>query len=151
MTTKQSQKIYLKDYTKPDFEVESVVLNFDLHEDFCRVVATSKFKAVNPGKPLHLEGVDLELLSLSLNGEALSPSQYTKTDDSLEIAKVPAIFELKIETKIFPQKNTSLEGLYRSNETCCTQCEAQGFRKITYFMDRPDVMTKYAVTIEADK
>lgn len=151
MTTKQSQKIYLKDYTKPDFEVESVGLNFDLHEDFCRVVATSKIKTVNPGKPLHLDGVDLELISVAINGTALTSSQYTLTPESLEIASVPASFELQIETKIFPQKNTSLEGLYRSSDTFCTQCEAQGFRKITYFMDRPDVMTKYAVTIEADK
>lgn len=151
MTTKQSQKIYLKDYTKPDFEVESVVLNFDLHEDFCRVLATSKIKALTHGKPLHLEGVDLELVSMAVNGQALSPSQYTVTDDSLELANVPASFELKIETKLYPQKNTSLEGLYRSNDTFCTQCEAQGFRKITYFMDRPDVMTRYSVTIEADK
>jgi len=151
MTTKQSQRIYLKDYTKPHFEVESLSLDFDLHEDFCRVVAISKVKTLTPGKPLHLDGVDIELVSISINGETLSSAQYTLTAESLEIAQVPSHFELRVETKLFPQKNTSLEGLYRSSDTFCTQCEAQGFRKITYFMDRPDVMTKYAVTIEADK
>ena len=151
MITKQSQKIYLKDYQKPNFEVESVELNFDLHEDFCRVVATSKIKALSADKPLYLDGVDLELISIAMNGEPLSPSQYQLTPESLEIAHVPASFTMTVETKLYPQKNTSLEGLYRSNNTFCTQCEAQGFRKITYFMDRPDVMTKYAVTIEADK
>ncbi|HEY8270328.1 MAG TPA: aminopeptidase N [Pseudobdellovibrionaceae bacterium] len=149
--TKQGNKIYLKDYTKPLFEVGTLALNFNLNEDFCRVLATSQIKSLKAGTPLFLEGVDLNLLSVSINNEKLSSSQYKLTSEGLEIANVPTAFELKVETEIYPQKNTSLEGLYRSNETFCTQCEAQGFRKITYFMDRPDVMTRYTVTIEADK
>ncbi len=151
MTTKQSQKIYLKDYTKPLFQVDYVTLDFNLNEDFCRVLATSKINALSAGAPLLLDGEDLELVSIFLDNEKLQPAQYKLTSTSLEIPNVPASFELKIETQIYPQKNTSLEGLYRSGATFCTQCEAQGFRKITYFMDRPDVMTKYSVTIEADK
>ncbi|WP_413290801.1 aminopeptidase N [Bdellovibrio sp. HCB337] len=151
MTTKQSQKIYLKDYTKPHFEILSTQLDFNLNEDFCRVVATSKIKTVKGGSSLHLDGTDLELVSVSINNEKLNPSQYTVTAESLEIAHVPESFELRIETRLYPQNNTSLEGLYKSRDIFCTQCEAQGFRKITYFLDRPDVMTKYSVTIEADK
>lgn len=151
MTTKQSQKIYLKDYTKPHFEVLSTQLDFNLNEDFCRVVATSKITSLKTGAPLHLNGVDLELVSVSINNEALNPSQYTLSTESLEIPQVPDSFELKIETRLYPQNNTSLEGLYKSRDIFCTQCEAQGFRKITYFLDRPDVMTKYSVTIEADQ
>ena len=149
--SKQSQKIYLKNYTKPEFEVSSLHLDFDLHEDFCRVQATSKIKSLKPGTPLFLDGVDLELVSAAINGEVLNPSRYQKTEESLTIPQVPEQFELKIETKIYPQNNTSLEGLYKSKDIFCTQCEAQGFRKITYFLDRPDVMTKYSVTIEADQ
>ncbi|MGZ3803896.1 MAG: aminopeptidase N [Pseudobdellovibrionaceae bacterium] len=151
MTTKQNKKTYLKDYRKPLFEVDSLVLNFNLNEDFCRVLATSQIKSLKEGAPLFLDGVDLTLLSVSINNEKLSFSQYNLSSEGLEIPNVPASFELKIETQISPQKNTSLEGLYKSKDIFCTQCEAQGFRKITYFLDRPDVMTRYAVTIEADK
>jgi aminopeptidase N len=151
MTTKQSQKKFLKDYTKPSFEVDSMILDFNLNEDFCRVLATSQIKSLKAGTSLFLEGVDLELISVSINNERVAPSQYKQTSEGLELPSVPTSFELKIETLIYPQKNTSLEGLYRSSDTFCTQCEAQGFRKITYFMDRPDIMTKYAVSIEADK
>jgi aminopeptidase N len=151
MTSKQSQKIYLRNYTRPDFEVKQLQLHFDLHEDFCRVVATSKMVAKKVGAPLVLDGVELELVSIAVNGEKISPAQYQVTEECLTIPRIPENFELKIETKLYPQKNTSLEGLYKSGDIFCTQCEAQGFRKITYFLDRPDVMTKYSVTLEADK
>lgn len=151
MTTKQSEKILLKDYRKPEFTVESLSLEFDLHEDFCRVSATSKIQSLHLGAPLFLDGNDLELISAMVNGRVLSPEDYEVTPAGLKIFDVPEKFELQIETKIYPQKNTSLEGLYKSSAIFCTQCEAQGFRKITYFLDRPDVMTKYNVSIEADK
>lgn len=151
MTSKQSQKIYLKDYEKPSFDVLSIQLDFDLHEDFSRVIATSKIKSLETGKTLILDGEELELVSISINNQKLPSDQYKLTEEGLEIPEVPELFELKIETRLYPQKNTSLEGLYKSRDIFCTQCEAQSFRKITYFLDRPDVMTKYAVTIEADQ
>jgi aminopeptidase N len=148
------QKTYLKDYRRPEFSVEFLHLDFDLREDFCRVFATSKLRRIEatPGTSrLVLNGEDLELIEISLDGRTLAATEYSITGDELIIPKVPAEFELKIQTKLYPQKNTSLEGLYKSKDIFCTQCEAQGFRKITYFLDRPDVMTKYSVTIEADK
>ncbi|MBC7370070.1 MAG: aminopeptidase N, partial [Bdellovibrionaceae bacterium] len=151
MTPPLSEKVYLKDYSKPDFEVESVQLDFDLQEDFCRVVAVSKIKSLKSGAPLILNGEDVELVSVEINGELLAANKFTILSDLMTIRDLPKQFELKIETKLYPQKNTSLEGLYKSKDIFCTQCEAQGFRKITYFLDRPDVMTKYSVTIEADK
>lgn len=151
MKTEENQKIYLKDYTKPTFDVASVALDFNLGEDFCRVLATSQITAHQPGTPLFLNGEELELISIAINNQTLQATDYKLTPAGLEVANVPANFELRVETKLYPQKNTSLEGLYKSNNTFCTQCEAEGFRKITYFFDRPDVMTKYAVTIEADK
>jgi aminopeptidase N len=151
MTSKQGQKIYLKDYARPEFQVDSVQLDFDLHEDFCRVLATSHLRSLKNGARLELNGEELELIEISINGKTLQPSEYSKTEGGLEIPNVPAEFELKVLTKLYPQNNTSLEGLYKSRDIFCTQCEAQGFRKITYFLDRPDVMTKYSVTIEADK
>lgn len=151
MSLQNTSKIYLKDYTKPLFDVRSLQLDFQLNEDFCRVTATSKIQALAGADPLFLDGVDLELVSLHLNGQALSENQYRRTAEGLEISQVPTSeFELRIETRLSPQKNTSLEGLYKSNSIFCTQCEAQGFRKITYFLDRPDVMTRYSVSIEAD-
>ena len=151
MTAISSEKIYLKDYRKPDFEVESVKLDFNLNEDFCRVLAVSKMKSLKAGAPLVLNGEDLELVSIRINDVVLPANKYAIADSLMTLQDLPEEFELKIETKLYPQKNTSLEGLYKSNDVFCTQCEAQGFRKITYFLDRPDVMTKYSVTIEADK
>lgn len=149
--SKQGQKIYLKDYTKPSFDVMSLHLDFDLGEDSCRVRATSKIKTLDAGAALVLDGEDLELVSISIDGVPLTAAQFQLTPEKLQIPQVPESFELKIETRLYPQKNSSLEGLYKSKGIFCTQCEAQGFRKITYFLDRPDVMTRYAVTLEADK
>lgn len=142
------QKVYLKDYQAPAFSVESLHLNFDLHEDFCRVQSTAKFIRTNKSMTeLFLDGEDLQLASVTLNDHVPS---YEIQATGLLIKNVPDQFVLKIETKLKPQENTSLEGLYKSGSIVCTQCEAQGFRKITYFMDRPDVMTSYTVRIEAD-
>lgn len=146
-----ASKIYLKDYQRPDFEVDSIQLDFDLHEDFCRVIATSKIRRVGQGAPLTLNGEELELEELKVNGKVLSTADYQLDAESLILKDVSSEIELKVTTKLYPQKNTSLEGLYKSKDIFCTQCEAQGFRKITYFLDRPDVMTKYSVTIEAEK
>lgn len=145
-----AQKIYLKDYTKPSFEVSHVQLDFNLNEDFCRVRAQSQITRTADG-PLELDGVDLKLISLKIDGKELPSSEFQKLEEKIVIAKTPQKFTLEVETELQPQNNTSLEGLYKSNNIFCTQCEAQGFRTITYFLDRPDVMTTYDVTIEADK
>ncbi|MEK2688197.1 aminopeptidase N [Bdellovibrio sp. GT3] len=147
----KQEKIYLKDYKAPAFSVESVHLDFILNEDFCRVIAKSKIKTVTAGVPLQLNGEELKLVSVKINDKVLSTADYSVNAEELTIPNVPAEFVLEIETQLEPQNNTSLEGLYKSNGIFCTQCEAQGFRKITWFLDRPDVMTSYTVTIEADK
>lgn len=147
----KQEKIYLKDYQGPAFSVDSLHLDFNLNEDFCRVRAQSTVKQLVAGSALHLNGVDLKLISLKINNLELTKDQYQLTAEELIIPMVPASFTLEVETELEPQNNTSLEGLYKSNGIFCTQCEAQGFRKITYFLDRPDVMTSYTVTIEADK
>lgn len=145
------QKIYLKDYRRPDFTVESMHLDFNMNEEACRVHAKSKYTTINSGSDLILNGEDFKLVSIKLNDQTLNQDHYEMTSDKLILKNLPTNFTLEIETKIEPQNNTSLEGVYKSNGIFCTQCEAQGFRKITYFMDRPDVMTSYTVTIEADK
>ncbi|PIS10390.1 MAG: aminopeptidase N [Bdellovibrio sp. CG10_big_fil_rev_8_21_14_0_10_47_8] len=142
------KKIYLKDYEAPAFAVENLNLDFQLHEDFTRVIATSQITQIKAGTDLWLDGEDLKLISISINGQK---PDYELADEGLKVRNVPAKFELRIETELKPQENTSLEGLYKSGSIFCTQCEAQGFRKITYFLDRPDVMTKYQVRIEADE
>ncbi|WP_374027359.1 aminopeptidase N [Bdellovibrio bacteriovorus] len=146
----KQEKIYLKDYKSPAFTVDSVNLDFNLNEDFCRVVAKSQVRRVHPGE-MRLNGEELKLISIKINGQQLNADQYQITEEELIVPSVPDSFTLEIETELQPQNNTSLEGLYKSNGIFCTQCEAQGFRKITYFFDRPDVMTSYSVTIEADK
>lgn len=147
----KQEKIFLKDYKSPAFVVESVNLDFNLNDDFCRVVAKTQIKTLSSGAELRLNGEELKLISVKINGQALSADHYQMTAEELIIASTPDSFLLEIETELEPQNNTSLEGLYKSNNIFCTQCEAQGFRKITYFFDRPDVMTSYSVTIEADK
>lgn len=147
----KQEKIYLKDYKAPAFTVESVNLDFNLNEDFCRVVARSQMIQTEKGAELRLNGEELKLVSIKIDGTPLAAGQYQMTAEELVIPSVPEKFVLEIETELQPQNNTSLDGLYKSNGIFCTQCEAQGFRKITYFLDRPDVMTSYSVTIEADK
>jgi len=146
---------YLKDYRPPDYLIENVELHFDLGEEVTSVKASLHCSAVNKGDetrpPLVLDGRDLTLVSLALNGRRLQSEEYRADRESLSVFSVPDTFVLEIGTKIGPRHNTSLEGLYLSSGNFCTQCEAQGFRKITYFIDRPDVMTRYTVTIAADR
>ncbi len=101
--------------------------------------------------PLELYGEELELLAMRLNGLPLTPEDYTLSDTGMSIPNVSALCTLEVVTRIYPQKNTSLEGLYQTSGNFCTQCEAQGFRKITYYPDRPDVMTVFTTQILADK
>ena len=101
--------------------------------------------------PLVLDGEELELLSIAIDGRALPASEYHLTDETLVVERPPARFELHTQVRIRPEKNTKLSGLYASGGIFCTQCEALGFRRITYFLDRPDVMARYSVRIEADR
>src|SRR5665811_1934503 len=154
MHTDTAQPIRLKDYRPPDWLVETVALDVSLHPTQSKVRATLALKP-NPqsaAAPLVLDGDGLSLVSLKLDGTALPPESYVATPDSLTISQVPnAPFMLEIETLVDPTANTQLSGLYRSSGTYCTQCEAEGFRRITYFPDRPDVMAVYTTRIDADK
>lgn len=146
----KQEKIYLKDYSSPAFSVLSTHLDFNLNEESSIVTATTQYKKLKD-QDLVLNGLDFKLVSITLNNKILSSADYEKNEELLTIKNLPSEFTLVVVTELKPQDNTSLEGLYKSNGIFCTQCEAQGFRKITYFMDRPDVMTTYSVTIEADK
>ncbi|HEX3338329.1 MAG TPA: aminopeptidase N [Pseudolabrys sp.] len=154
MRTDTAQSIRLKDYRPPDWLVETVSLDVMLHPTAARIRATLALKP-NPksaSAPLILNGDGLSLISLKLDGTVMAPDSYVATPESLTFAQPPnGPFNLEIETIVDPSANTQLSGLYRSNGTYCTQCEAEGFRRITYFPDRPDVMAVYTTRIEADK
>ncbi|ALO46538.1 aminopeptidase N [Pseudohongiella spirulinae] len=164
MRDAQATTIYLKDYQVPTFLIDRTQLRFELEETQTRVISRLSMRRNpdligNTGNTLRLDGQDMTLVSVSLNGQALSAEQYQVDDESLVIANISALldqspeqgFELSCETLIKPQENTSLEGLYKSHTMFCTQCEAEGFRKITYYLDRPDVMAMFETTIVADK
>jgi len=144
------QAINLADYQAPHYSVDRVELAFDLGEESTTVRSELAVRRQAPG-PLVLDGEDLELLAVSIDGEALPPSAYDVSPTSLTILEPPAEFTLRIDVRIQPQNNTKLEGLYKSSGNFCTQCEAEGFRRITYFLDRPDVTSVYTVRIEADR
>lgn len=144
--------IYLKDYKTPDFFIDQVFLDFDLYEK--KTVVKADLHIRRNGKhmrPLILNGDNLKLLSIALNDMALKKLAYKVTAKELTIVSVPNKFILQTKVAIEPHKNTALEGLYKSKNIFCTQCEPHGFRRITYFQDRPDVMAKFTVTIHADK
>ena len=154
MRTDTAQPIRLKDYREPDWLVETVSLDVSLHPTQTKVRATLALKP-NPqaaAAPLVFDGDGLTLVSLKLDGTALPAESYVATPDQLTIAQPPnGPFTLEIETLVDPTANTQLSGLYRTSGNYCTQCEAEGFRRITYFPDRPDVMAVYTTRIEADK
>jgi len=154
MRTDIAQPIRLNDYRSPDWLVETVSLDVSLHATATKVRATIALKP-NPktsAAPLVLDGDGLTLVSLKVDGAAVPADGYAATSGSLTIAQPPARpFTLEIETVVDPSANTQLSGLYRSSGTYCTQCEAEGFRRITYFPDRPDVMAVYTTRVEADK
>ncbi len=163
MKNAQARTTYLKDYQPPAFNIESTHLNFDLFEDHARVESILEFKmndqdAAPESDTLVLQGSHLVLVSVLLDQKPLDPSQYTLDDETLTIAgltellgREPDRFQLHCETRIEPQNNTALEGLYKSKKMFCTQCEAEGFRRITYYLDRPDVMSTFTTTIAAEK
>ena len=147
--------IHLKDYAPPAFLIGTVDLDVELFEDHARVrsrLALSRNpKAADSNAPLVLDAEELELESVALDGRALAAGEYTVDAAHLAVAKPPARFALETACKIYPRKNTKLMGLYAAENGFFTQCEAEGFRRITYFIDRPDVMAKYSVTIHASR
>ncbi|MBO4520924.1 MAG: aminopeptidase N [Alphaproteobacteria bacterium] len=147
---------YLKDYKKPDYKIEAVHLDFDLDEENTQVSSTMKIKSdydasTGEVRPLHLDGDELTLTGIAINGRPLEPEEYVVDDKGLTILNPPKEFELSIGTEIHPKANTKLEGLYVSNGMFCTQCEPEGFRRITYYPDHPDCMSVFTTTIRADK
>ena len=148
--------IHLKDYRPPAHLIDTVDLHFDLREDATTVRAKLAIRR-NPARDdlehpaLTLDGERLELVSVALNGKILAPECYKLDERELTIPRVPDAFTLETVVRIKPQENTALQGLYKSSGNFCTQCEAEGFRRITYFLDRPDVMARYTTSIEADK
>lgn len=147
--------IYRKDYQVPVFLIDELYLNFLLGDKDCVVQARSVLRknpsSVASGKELFLNGENMELLSIAVDGKALLPDQYRLETKGLTLLQMPDAFVLEVSTRIYPDKNTALEGLYRSSGNFCTQCEAEGFRKITYYLDRPDVLTRFTTRLEANK
>ncbi|MCH9633525.1 MAG: Aminopeptidase N [Chlamydiae bacterium] len=144
---------YLKDYQKPLFGIENVHLTFDLDDTNTRVTTHMKLyrEPEHSTEPLLLNGERMKLISIRLNEKDLNESDYIVDEKTLTIKEVPQRCELTIVNEINPQANTFLDGLYKSKDIFCTQNEPQGFRKIAYFLDRPDVMTSYTTKIIADK
>lgn len=137
------------DYTAPSFSIHQVALTFELDPEATIVTSVMQVQRHKPAAALILDGINLELLSVAINGQALSADCWLQTANSLTLHSVPEQFELCITTRIAPANNTALEGLYLAENTFCTQCEAEGFRRISYFLDRPDVLAIYTTTIIA--
>ena len=155
MRTEQPKMIYLKDYQAPEYLIDETHLTFELFEDHTLVHAQLVMRR-NPERgaglpPLALDGQQLELLSVKLNDLELTAQDYQLTDSHLTLHPQTEQFVLDTSVKIHPESNTALEGLYKSGGMFCTQCEAEGFRKITYYLDRPDVMSTFTTTVIGDK
>ncbi|MBZ9760972.1 aminopeptidase N [Mesorhizobium sp. CA8] len=154
MRTDTGHVFRLEDYRPSDYLIPATSLDFRLSPDATHVTALltiERREDIAASAPLVLDGDGLTLLGVAIDGRALPTGDYEATPDRLTILKPPAAqrFELRLETEIAPSRNEALMGLYRSNNVYCTQCEAEGFRRITYFLDRPDILSVYTVRIEA--
>ena len=151
MRTETPALIRLADYTPPAFLVDEVHLDFDLQPEATRVKARLSLRRNGPGgTPLQLDGERLKTLSVAVDGRVLGPGEFTADGQSLTIPGVPNAFALETEVEINPAANKALEGLYMSGGRFCTQCEAEGFRTITWYPDRPDVLARFTVRMTAD-
>jgi aminopeptidase N len=151
MRTEEPRAVNLKDYRAPDYHIASIELDFVLEPAATRVTAISKVTRTGDAVPLVLDGEALKLISVAIDGRKLDDSAYTLGADKLTIHAPPAAFMLEIVTEIAPDKNTELSGLYTATGIFCTQCEAEGFRRITYYLDRPDNLAVFTTRIEADR
>jgi aminopeptidase N len=152
MRTDTPQPIGLADYQPPDYLVDEVSLDFDLAPSATRVKARLAVRRNGEhARPLRFNGERVTLISVAIDGRALGDDAFAVDDESLTIHAPPAAFTLETEVEIDPDANRALEGLYTSAGRFCTQCEAEGFRKITYYPDRPDVLARFTVRLEADK
>jgi aminopeptidase N len=152
MSEHKPTPVRLSDYHPPDYRIEHVDLVFELSPRQTRV--TSRLAVRRNGdhaRPLELDGEELRLESVAIDGRTLSEDRYRLTDTGMSIAEVPSSFELTVKNRIDPADNSALDGLYLSSGNFCTQCEPEGFRRITYFPDRPDVLSRYRVTLIADR
>jgi aminopeptidase N len=155
MTETAHRTVYRNEYTTPDYRIDSIDLRFELGEEISivtsRLALRSQYDVSLGMRPLVLNGKNFILQELALDNTPLTPERYSVTGDLLTIHEVPTAFTLEVTTELRPQDNTALEGLYRSAGMFCTQCEAEGFRAITYFPDRPDALTLFTTTIVADR
>ena len=144
-------EIRLADYAPAEYYTETVDLSFDIQDG--QTTVSSKLHIRRQGEnrsEIYLHGQELELLSVTLDGRELSANEYVVDDQGMTIPNLADEHDIEIVTRIHPEQNTALEGLYKSSQMYCTQCEAEGFRKITYFQDRPDILARYTTTIIAD-
>ena len=155
MPPAQPNLIRLADYRPPAYLIDQVTLRFDLGAAQTRVEARLELRrhpeAPPDGEGLRLDGEELELEWIAIDGRELATDEYHRDEESLTLFQVPERFILETRVLIHPDRNTRLEGLYLSDGMLCTQCEAEGFRRITYYLDRPDVMAPFTVTLEADQ
>jgi aminopeptidase N len=155
MRTEQPKMIYLKDYQAPEYLIDETNLTFELFDDHTLVHAQLLMRrnpARGAGLPaLVLDGQQLELLALTMDDQTLAAGDYQLTENHLTLQPVAASFTLNSSVRIHPETNTALEGLYKSSGMFCTQCEAEGFRKITYYLDRPDVMSRFTTSLSASQ
>ncbi|MGB8600726.1 MAG: M1 family aminopeptidase, partial [Rhizomicrobium sp.] len=147
----EPQATHLKDYRAPAYRVSEIALDFVLAPHATRVTATTKMVREGPEVPLKLDGERLKLIEVTIDGRKLPENEFEIRADSLIIFRPPADFTLKVVTEIAPADNTELQGLYQAKGLFCTQNEAEGFRRITYYLDRPDVLAVYTTRIEAPK
>jgi aminopeptidase N len=151
MRTEEPRAIALKDYRPPAYRISEVSLTFVLDPAATRVTSVMKLSRTGEAQPLVLNGEHVQLVSVALDGRPLGGSEYRVDAETLTIEHAPDRFTLEVVTEIAPAQNTALEGLYVAKGIFCTQCEAEGFRRITYFLDRPDVLAVYTTRIEAAK
>ena len=150
MRTETPVQIKLSDYQPYPFAMDEVELTFELAPSATKVHAKIAVRKLAES-PLKLDGIALQLDEVRLNGAKLEPGAYQLTDESLTLKDLPDTFTLATSVTIDPSANTALSGLYISSDRFCTQCESVGFRRITFWPDRPDVMSRFKVRIEAEK
>jgi len=150
-STGEHQVIYRKDYAAPVFTITATHLDFDIRDNLTRVKSRLEVERINEGPAqLRLHGEELVLKRVAIDGRELGNNEYQVNDAFLSLASVPDQFTLEIDTEICPEQNTALEGLYKSKTMYCTQCEAEGFRNITYYLDQPDVLSVFTTRVEAN-